>query len=74
VGDLIDALDSWFKGGVDYLVHDTGPWVMTYRVAAIAMSAIGMRVRSIRCHAAAGVALLLLDFATSVVALPRLGF
>lgn len=71
---LLDMLDSWFKGGMDYIANDLGPWVVTYLLAAIVLAAIGIRVRSIRYHAIAGVALLLLDFATSVVALPRLGF
>lgn len=59
---------------MDYIVYDIGPWVVTYWLAAIVLSAIGIRARSIRHHTLAGVALLLLDFATSVVALPRLGF
>ncbi|MFW6089355.1 MAG: hypothetical protein ACODAB_06350 [Gemmatimonadota bacterium] len=74
VGNLLDMLDSWLKGGMDYIVLQVGPWVITYWLAAIVLAAIGIRVRSIRYHAAVGVGLLLLDFATSVVALPRLGF
>lgn len=73
-GDLLDVLDSWLKGGMDYIAVEVGPWVVTYWLAAIALSAIGIRVRSIRYHATVGVGLLLLDFAVSVVSLPRLGF
>lgn len=73
-GDLLDVLDSWLKGGMDYIAVEVGPWVVTYWLAAIVVSAIGIRTRNIRYHTIAGVALLLLDFATSVVALPRLGF
>lgn len=71
---LLDVLDSWLKGGMDYIVNDIGLWVVTYLLAAIVLAAIGIRVRSIRYHSIAGVGLLLLDFTTSVVALPRLGF
>lgn len=74
VGDLLDVLDSWLKGGVDYIVNETGPWVIVYWLAAIALSAIGIRARSLRYHATAGVILLLLDLAASVGSLPRLGF
>lgn len=74
VATLLDVLDSWLKGGMDYIVNDIGLWVVTYLLAAIVLAAIGIRARNIRYHAIAGVALLLLDFATSVVALPRLGF
>lgn len=73
VGVLIDLLDAWLKGRMDYILG-LGPGVMLYLLSAIVIPAIGIRSRSLRYHTVAGVALLLLDFATSVVALPRLGF
>jgi hypothetical protein len=74
VAVLLDMLDSWLKGGLDYIVSEMGPWVVGYLLAAAVLAAIGIRTRSMRYHVIAGVFLLLLDFATSVVALPRLGF
>ncbi|HSM08222.1 MAG TPA: hypothetical protein VLA33_04310 [Gemmatimonadota bacterium] len=73
VAVLLDVLDSWLKGGMDYIVNDVGPWVATYLLAAFVVGAIGIRVRSLRYHAIAGVSLLIFDFATSVVNLPKLG-
>lgn len=74
VAVLLDVLDSWLKGGMDYIVNDVGPWVAMYLLAAFVVGAIGIRVRSIRYHAIAGASLLIFDFTTSVVNLPRLGF
>ena len=73
VGGLLDVLDSWLKGGLDYILLET-PWVLLYWLASMTLSAIGIRARSLRYHATAGVALLLLDIAVSFVSLPRLGF
>jgi hypothetical protein len=74
LGLLLDILDSWLKGGLDYIVVQTGPWTMLFWFTSIIMSVIGLRARSLRYHATAGVTLLLLDLASSVVSLPRLGF
>jgi len=74
LGLLLDILDSWLKGGVDYIVLQTGPWTMLFWLTSIIMSVIGLRARSMRYHATAGVTLLLLDLASSVVSLPRLAF
>jgi len=74
LGLLLDILDSWLKGGVDYIVLQTGPWTMLFWLTSIIMSVIGLRARSMRYHATAGVTLLLLDIASSVVSLPRLAF
>ena len=71
---LLDVLDSWLKGGVDYIISELGPWVVLYLLTSAVVAAIGIRVRRIRYHAFAGVGLLIFDFATSVVSLPRLGF
>jgi hypothetical protein len=74
LGVSLDVLDSWLKGGMDYIVLENGPWVMLFWLAGITLSAIGIRVQSLRYHATAGGILLLMDFAASVGSLPRLGF
>ncbi|HUG40104.1 MAG TPA: hypothetical protein VMM12_06455 [Longimicrobiales bacterium] len=51
-----------------------GSWTMLFWLTSIIMSVIGLRARGMRYHVTAGVTLLLLDFAVSVVSLPRLAF
>jgi len=74
VGVLLDLADGWLKGGGDYVFGELGVWVLTYLGAAPLVGIAGLRIRSVRYHAVAGVALLLLDFVVSAGALPRLGF
>lgn len=74
LGTLFDVVDSWIKGGVDYIVVTTGFWTITLWLATAVLCTIGFRVRRMGYHATAGAALLLLDFASSIGTLPRLGF
>lgn len=70
---LVDAVDSFLKGGMEYILVTTGAWTWTYWLATIVVCAIGIRARSMRFHTIAGVVIVVWNIAIGFFTLPTLG-
>ena len=73
-GILLDVVDSYLKGGLDYILVTTGAWTWSYWLATSAVCLVGIRLQSLRFHTVAGVALMAWLFASGFFTLPTLGF
>ena len=66
----LDVADSYLKGGMDRIVAPS----LAFWVACLFASVVGLRATTIRPHTIAGLIVLTINIAITVVDLPRLGF
>ena len=72
----LDIVDSFLKGGWQYVVDPggVGPWTWSYWLLALLVGVVGLVSNKIRHHALIGVVFLLWQVASGFGSLPSLGF
>lgn len=73
VADLADPVDSFFKGGWEYIAA-TGVFAIAFTVVSIPASIVGFCSRSIRVHTVIAILCLLCQIIVGFQVFPRLGF
>jgi len=73
IGTMLDVVDSYLKGGMEYILVTTGFWVWLLWAGTLLVCAIGIRVSDRRFHAAGGIGIVILNTLVGFEVLDKLG-
>lgn len=73
VGTLLDVVDSFLKGGMEYILVTTGFWVWLLWAGTLLVCVAGIRLSDRRFHAAGGIGVIILNALVSFEVLDKLG-